>query len=440
LLTNKTLRAPAALSEVTSKCGSTEACLQIVDAFFESQPRTATPAGMVQTYGAAPPSGGGPCGALCELRATCLSEKCRYDPYDNAVVAIYLSRRGKLDDAQRILDALTFLLYPGGQRQLELLYAAYHVDGSVEDYRLDTGNNAWVGMAFAHYAAASGKACYAAIAREIMGSISGQTECKDGLGGFMGRMPRGVGRYRATEHNIDMYALGRMLGNAEVQETAHRFVSQMYGANPEHPTVYATGTEGSVECDTTVGRDVAIAADAQFWNMLAQADDDLNRKRASMEYALRDLDAGGMIDTDKDILGDGSTLKGILFSHKGHGAQWENTAAVVMAVGMYDAIYGERADFKEAGDEMESSLRYLLGEYGTVLASVNGGNYEAWRRGMIDTPFPGGSDTGLGWTYLRYPHSAATAWTGLVLLQVNPFAPTPVPATSGLDLSCIAPR
>ena len=30
--------------------------------------------------------------------------------------------------------------------------------------------------------------------------------------------------------------------------------------------------------------------------------------------------------------------------------------------------------------------------------------------------YPGGSDTGIGWTYLRYPHAAATAWTGLLML------------------------
>lgn len=30
--------------------------------------------------------------------------------------------------------------------------------------------------------------------------------------------------------------------------------------------------------------------------------------------------------------------------------------------------------------------------------------------------FPGGSDSGLGWTYLRYPHVASTVWSAFVLM------------------------
>ena len=31
-------------------------------------------------------------------------------------------------------------------------------------------------------------------------------------------------------------------------------------------------------------------------------------------------------------------------------------------------------------------------------------------------PYPGGSHTGIGWTYLRYGHAASTAWAGLLLM------------------------
>ena len=33
-----------------------------------------------------------------------------------------------------------------------------------------------------------------------------------------------------------------------------------------------------------------------------------------------------------------------------------------------------------------------------------------------EIPYPGGSHTGIGWTYLRYGHAAATAWAGLLLM------------------------
>ena len=69
--------------------------------------------------------------------------------------------------------------------------------------------------------------------------------------------------------------------------------------------------------------------------------------------------------------------------------------------------------------------------------------------------YPGGSDTGIGWTYLRYPHVAATAWAGMLLLyqfddddavdeDANPFAPperpVPAPARHGrADDACLPP-
>merc|ERR1719199_149225 len=80
------------------------------------------------------------------------------------------------------------------------------------------------------------------------------------------------------------------------------------------------------------------------------------------------------------------------------------------------------------------SIRHLLAVYGAVPASVLGGNLAAYVRNDHAAAYPGGSDTGIGWTYLRYPHAASTAWAGLLLLyqfdedeeideNANPFAP-----------------
>lgn len=93
-------------------------------------------------------------------------------------------------------------------------------DLSPQEWHIDTGNNAWVAMAFAHYAAASGSQCDAAAAREIMQKIVSETSCHASFGGFTGRMRTPHGGYRATEHNIDMFALGRMLGETGVMNEA----------------------------------------------------------------------------------------------------------------------------------------------------------------------------------------------------------------------------
>ena len=101
-------------------CGDRESCLGIVDAFLLHQPRQSyfsrPHVGLIQTFG--PDSvGGGPCGdEMCKLVEPCpnyaQTPHCRYDVYDNALAAIYLTKRGQIEEARKILDAFIELLYP----------------------------------------------------------------------------------------------------------------------------------------------------------------------------------------------------------------------------------------------------------------------------------------------------------------------------------------
>jgi len=422
-------------------CTEKETCLQIVDEFLARQPKQqGQGTSLLQAYDSPIQGGAGPCGALCYLRPRCVSDRCRYYVYDNAVAAIYFVHRGKLSEAKLILDTLKPLLYPQ-PGHLKLLYSAYAENGDVLDWSIDTGNNAWVGMAFVHYAAASGEACYVHIARDILHSLADQAGCNDELQGFMGRLPRGRGKYRATEHNIDMFALSRMLGERELQGRAASFVSQMYGFNDFGREAYATGTAGKWICDNSKDGGSPIAADTQFWNLLSDADPDAGRKQSSLQFALRPSSEGGLLADDVDIIGDGARLRGVRFTTKGSGAQWENTASAVMGIGFYAAVYKDEGSISDHLQRMQDSLLHQLLEYRSVLASVRGGNYQAYKYGNPDPAFPGGSDTGLGWTYLRYPHLAATAWTGLMLLEANPFAPPDQQLPSSApDGSCPATR
>merc|ERR1711920_647870 len=90
------------------------------------------------------------------------------------------------------------------------------------------------------------------------------------------------------------------------------------------------------------------------------------------------------------------------------------------------------------------SLRRLLGMYGGMPSSVLGGNYAAWQSGERRTLFPGGSDTGIGWPYLRYLATAPTAWAGLLMLyqtsigetvneNANPYARPREGVPAGVD-------
>ena len=101
-------------------CGDRESCLGIVDDFLLHQPRQSyfsrPHVGLIQTFG--PDSvGGGPCGdEMCKLVEPCpnyaQTPHCRYDVYDNALAAIYLTKRGQIEEARKILDAFIELLYP----------------------------------------------------------------------------------------------------------------------------------------------------------------------------------------------------------------------------------------------------------------------------------------------------------------------------------------
>lgn len=100
-------------------------------------------------------------------------------------------------------------------------------------------------------------------------------------------------------------------------------------------------------------------------------------------------------------------------------------------------------------ESARGSIRTLLKLYGGIPSSVLGGTYVAWQsysQGQAQDP-PGGSDTGLGWPYLRYTATAPTAWAGLMLLYqfdsstevdegANPYAAT-VPVPWQGDVSCL---
>jgi hypothetical protein len=458
-----------------------ESCLKIVDDFLDAQPRSF---GLLQVRSDA--------SLEQDLPGPCPEgpAKCRHDSYDSALAALYYTKRGRLDKSQEILDALLKILYPdslGGiapntdktqyvglasGNTLTLLASSYnsanaprggsYEDPYVTDGGVDTGNNAWAALAFAHFAAASSKSCYGMVAEDIMGAIADAAGCSDSLQGFMGHLQPYPAHYRSTEHNIDMFGLGTVMGNRSIQSSARSFVQGMYGKSRGHSDTYATGTGDAKRCDGTVAPGYPIAVDATFWNILADADPSKSRIDSALKFALQTPGPGkrghpdsyGLWVSDVDEYApDGSrpTLSGVRFSTQGNGVQWENTAGAVMAMVHYLDLYGPD-DFPRLPEYIESargSIRTLLQLYRGVPSSVLGGTYTAWQtysQGKAQDP-PGGSDTGLGWPYLRYTATAPTAWAGLMLLHqfdensdvnegANPYAATAEVPTQA-DQSCL---
>jgi len=166
----------------------------------------------------------------------------------------------------------------------------------------------------------------------------------------------------------------------------------------------------------------------------------------------------GLWVTDSDIIRPEGGLRdtpvkvtGTRFTTVGNGVQWEVTASAVMAMVHYQQKYGSGAEFQLAEHlkQARDSLKILLTMYKGVPQSVLGGNYGKWQSGKaIGTKYPGGTDTGLGWPYLRYLGTVPTAWTGLALLyqggeglpaneDANPYAVPSMPMPTGKDCSCL---
>jgi hypothetical protein len=336
-------------------------------------------------------------------------------------------------------------------------YSSIHADAGdhdrpeVMDGAVDTGNTAWVGMAFARYSAATGDSCYATVARDIMWALKTDDRCDDDFGGFMGRLAPTRTYYRSIEHNIDMFAFARMLGDNEDQESAGRLVTSMYNMGSVSGA-YHIGTGGDYECDmsTHYGH---IPTDAQAWSTAAGADSDLGHQTHAMQY-MTTLYGDGLWEEDQDIIGNhgeqrGAKYQGVRFADGGAGVQFEVTSGAIMGMVEYQRRGGTH-DVSAHIHAGRDSIKRLLQVYRTVPPSVRGGNLDAHSWGDQYATYPGGSDTGLGWTYLRYGHTASIAWAGMLLLfqpndgapidnEGNPFsAPSqPVPAATQDNLHCL---
>ncbi|CAE7433309.1 lacC [Symbiodinium natans] len=423
-------------------CADQVQCVGIVDAFFQNAAKGQL--GLFRTYQQA--LNAGAC-ANCDLSADFGSLVKRCDVYDNAVAAIYLTKRGNYEEARGILDVFLRLLYPtyygniypeelfaGASSGLtvRLLAASYNCDmlpeassfasPMVVDEAVDSGDNAWAALALAHFAFVTGQSCYGTAANDILEAIAAAGTCHDDLSGFLGRLPPKRGHQRATEHHIDLFALAGMLGNTQLQQRASRFIQKMHGRHEAYPDAYALGTGAQGRCDSGRSHYDLVPTDAQFWSFLADADPNHGAVGSAISWSIY---SDWLWDTDVDTLSGKQPppqLHGTKFTSKGSGVQWEETAGAAMALAhfLYYHSKGSDADFilqlKYRLTASRLSLRTLLKTYGAVPASVRGGNGNQYNLHNPYAPFPGGSDTGMGFTYLRMIHTASTAWTGLLML------------------------
>ena len=349
-----------------------------------------------------------------------------------------------------------------------------------------TGDVAWVGMALARLFAHTREQRFLDGAISIGNFISDVATSPYRFGGYLGGFAAdGASAYQwsSTEHNLDCYALFRMLAQLTGRTSwrakaanARAFVEAMWDArgrffrtgtqDPARPYPDPMSGRPTVELhgDPHAVNEAQIPADAQTWSYLALAE---YRFCQSLDWAGAHLATSDTSSSPQNQLPAGYRISGITFSDRSKAARgrvpnsgrrgdpdavWlEGTAQLAAALllrhrrGRHGHGHGEGAlsDVARARDALAN----------IVSAQVTLGITDAGRRPTVQTvgptaradgalgdPAEGGTwtgialppcsgvvaassalDTGFGFGYFPHQHVGATAWFVLAATGANPF-------------------
>jgi hypothetical protein len=341
--------------------------------------------------------------------------------YDNALVLLAFLARGTGADlaaARTLADAFVYAQAHDSDFGDGRLRDAYHAgalvraDGTanVDGAGSATGNMAWATLALVRAWERLGDEAYLAAAQRLGQWIFDHTHDERGAGGYTGGLAASgsPSRWKATEHNADVYAAFMNLYQAtrdpvwwERAMSARRFLRAMWH---EEGSFFWTGT---TEDGATVNPS-PIPEDAQSWTLLALGEPErYGRALAWAESTLYDEACPAC-----------EAASGYRFSDLGYGCWWEGTAHMALA-------------WQAAGEpgRAEESLQSLR----RVRVAVPELAGEA-------VPAACGVDavTGYGWDYpAGVPHIGATAWYLYAELGHNPFwgisTAGPVPFAGAYD-------
>jgi hypothetical protein len=323
------------------------------------------------------------------------------ETYDDAlIIDAYLSAGGPaaLSRARVIGDALLYIQAhdPRHDGRIRAAYAPRPLTSpaaiQVTDSTSDVGNMAWVGQALAQLYARTGVRSYLQGAAAIGNWVVAHARDRRGAGGYTGGLtPRGKRfPWKSTEHNIDLYALFRMLaaetGNRAWSSRAAwalRFVKAMW--NPTDGRFYVGTTGNGVTPNNS-----ELPEDVNSWSYLALRNP---AYAASVTWDVRHLAVTA------------GRLSGVSFCAGDRSGVWfEGTAHLADALELRNG----------PGDSARAAAYLADIRY----AQARGPGHDGF--GIIAASKNWLSDCD-GDFYFASLHTGATAWFVLASLHANPF-------------------
>ncbi len=349
--------------------------------------------------------------------------------YDNALTIIALLAAGDKGRAKSIGDAILSQQEPDGRlRQAyfvgrdELVVAAdpFGFTGTA------VGDMSWAGVALAQLARATGARRYLDGVVKIGTWIQTNTYSTTGLGGYTFGPTAGIEDNKSTEHNIDVYALFRLIarltGDREWlrrAEHAWDFVEAVWNAADGF---FWTGSDDGAEINKLATQ---LPLDPQPWSWLAA------RKSAyagALDWAKTNLATTDTPLRKNSELSGNCAVTGVTFSSGGlladvdvpidpfhgapdDGAVWfEGTSQ--MALALADRRRSGDRDAAERLLEAVRSAQETLGEGQTFGGKAAPG-------GIVAASSP--LNTGFSFGYYQHRHIGATAWFVFASLEANPY-------------------
>ncbi len=317
--------------------------------------------------------------------------------YDDAVLIAALLKRGTPDDMARAKVLGDSLVYAQDHDPADdgRVRDAYHSDPFVKHDGTPniaskssyTGNIAWTGLALMQLYRATKDETYRAAAQRLAGFIVTNALDTRGKGGFTGGLTAGGGKllWKSTEHNIDSYALFKMLGDRTNAAHALRLVKAMWSRHGGYYFI-GTGTDGK-----TINRDDPTPEDVQTWSFLSTG---IEKHKGSIDWALANLSAtsGGFQSLSFEV----RDRTGVWFEGTAH------AAAALEARG--------------TGDDLNAAQLLLNDiEVGQVSApNADGNGIDAASKDGLKTDDSGD-------VYHAALHTGATGWYCIAKQNGNPF-------------------